>query len=312
MNNKEKTFVSAVVYTHNVESEITDFMKFLAGFLTANFENSEILCVNDSSEDSTAQVIKNVADGISGTTITLINLSHFHGVEMAMNAGLDFSIGDFVFEFDSIQRDYDESVIMDLYLRALSGYDIVSAVPNKKQRFSSRLFYALLEKLSVSAWKIETESFRILSRRVINRIKSMSKTTPYRKVAYASSGLKADSIKYEVMQTWGHTLSREEKRYRVSLGIDTLIMFTNFGYKFSISMTAAMIFVTLFMLAYSITVYAMGIAIEGWTTTILFLSIAFLGLFGILTVIIKYLQLLVDLVFKRKQYSFESIEKLTN
>ena len=41
------------------------------------------------------------------------------------------------------------------------------------------------------------------------------------------------------------------------------------------------------------------------------LSVAFFALFGILTVIIKYLQLLVDLVFKRKQYNFESIEKLT-
>lgn len=37
----------------------------------------------------------------------------------------------------------------------------------------------------------------------------------------------------------------------------------------------------------------------------------FFGLFGVLTIIIKYLQLLVDLVFKRKHYSFESIEKLT-
>ena len=50
--------------------------------------------------------------------------------------------------------------------------------------------------------------------------------------------------------------------------------------------------------------------VEGWTTTILFLSVAFFGLFGILTIIIKYLQLLMDLVFKRKHYSFESVEKL--
>jgi len=33
-------------------------------------------------------------------------------------------------------------------------------------------------------------------------------------------------------------------------------------------------------------------------------------LFGILTVIIKYLQILVDLVFRRRKYSFESIEKM--
>ena len=42
----------------------------------------------------------------------------------------------------------------------------------------------------------------------------------------------------------------------------------------------------------------------------MFLSVVFFGLFGILTVVIKYLQIIVDLVFKRKRYSFEEIEKL--
>jgi dolichol-phosphate mannosyltransferase len=50
--------------------------------------------------------------------------------------------------------------------------------------------------------------------------------------------------------------------------------------------------------------------VAGWTTTIFFMSFAFFGLFGILTIIIKYLQILVDLVFRRKKYSFESIEKM--
>ena len=49
----------------------------------------------------------------------------------------------------------------------------------------------------------------------------------------------------------------------------------------------------------------------GWTTTVLFLSVVFFGLFGVLTVIVKYLQLIVELVFKRKRYTFESIEKVT-
>ena len=44
---------------------------------------------------------------------------------------------------------------------------------------------------------------------------------------------------------------------------------------------------------------------------LLFLSAAFFGLFAILTIVIKYLQLLIQLIHKRKNYSFESIEKLT-
>ena len=76
-------------------------------------------------------------------------------------------------------------------------------------------------------------------------------------------------------------------------------------------MTVFMMVVSVLMVFYSIVVYLTANPVVGWTTTILFLSVAFFGLFGILTIIIKYLQLLVDLVFKRKQYSFENIEKLT-
>ena len=93
--------------------------------------------------------------------------------------------------------------------------------------------------------------------------------------------------------------------------MDSLIMFTGMGYRFSKAMTILMMAVSLFMVVYSVVIYLTSNPIEGWTTTSLFLSVAFFGLFGILTVIIKYLQLIIDLVFKRKHYSFESIEKLT-
>jgi dolichol-phosphate mannosyltransferase len=102
-----------------------------------------------------------------------------------------------------------------------------------------------------------------------------------------------------------------ENKYRSGLAVDSLILFTELGYRLSIAMTVLMMIVSVFMVIYSIVIYATAHPVEGWTTTILFLSVAFLGLFGILTVIIKYLQLLINLIFKRKQYSFESIEKLT-
>ena len=102
-----------------------------------------------------------------------------------------------------------------------------------------------------------------------------------------------------------------EKRYRAGLAVDSLILFTEMGYGFSKAMTVVMMVISLFMIVYSIVIYAVSSPVAGWTTTILFLSAAFFGLFGILTIIIKYLQLLIELIFKRKHYSFDSIEKLT-
>ena len=310
MNNREKNFVSAVVYVHNAETRIESFLKMLIGELEMNFEHSEIICVNDFSEDNSVDKIKEASSIAKETSISVLNMSSFHGVELSMNAGVDLSIGDFVYEFDSVVMDYEAGEIMRIYRESLQGYDIVSASPNRKQKLSSRMFYKLFDQLTDASYKMTTERFRILSRRVINRISSMNKSVPYRKAVYMNCGLKTKNVIYKPTKAEIHTDVRE-KKYRKRLAADTLILFTDMGYRFSITMTAVMMLMTAIMIIYTIITYIISTPVEGWTTTLLFLSIAFFGLFGILTIIIKYLQLLVELVFKRKNYSFESIEKLT-
>lgn len=311
MANKEKSFASAVVYVHNAENRINQFLKTLIEVMETNFEHSEIVCVNDSSTDKSLNIIKETSGIASTASISVVNMSYFHGVELAMNAGVDLAIGDFVFEFDNTIFDFDPAVIMQIYRHALAGFDIVSASPEKKERFTSKLFYDVFAIYSDRQYKMSTESFRVLSRRVINRIGSMNKTVPYRKAIYASCGLKIDNIKYPVISRKNDMLDDQERSYRSGLAVDSLILFTKMGYSFAKTMTILMMIVSLLMIVYSVVIYTTSAPVAGWTTTILFLSVAFFGLFGILTIIIKYLQLLVDLVFKRKHYSYEGIEKLT-
>ncbi len=311
MGNKEKNFVSAIIYVHNAEKRIEQFIDAVITVFEENFEHSEIICVNDSSSDNSLSLIKKESQKATTTSISVINMSYFHGLEVAMNAGMDLSIGDFVFEFDNTVLDFQREEIMKIYKRSLQGYDIVSAVPNKKERFLSKLFYNVFDKFTDLSYEMHTESFRILSRRVINRISSMNKTIPYRKAIYASQGLKTDALKYKTIEIERDNQDKTEKNYRTGLAIDSLILFTELGYRFSMTMTAIMMLMSVFMVVYSIVIFTTSNPVTGWTTTILFLSVAFFGLFGILTIIIKYLQLLVNLVFKRKHYSFEGIEKLT-
>lgn len=310
MGNKEKNFVSAVVYVHNAQDTIEEFLRTVIGVLERSFEHSEIICVNDHSTDNSLNVIKNTSRLALSASISVVNMSFFHGLEAAMNAGVDLSIGDFVFEFDSAVPDFEEEEIMRVYRRALEGYDIVSAVPGRKERLSSRLFYHAFDRFADFSYQMHTESFRILSRRVINRISSMNRTVPYRKVIYAGQGLKTDSMIYTPCKKMKKQ-DKQEMKYRSRLAVDSLILFTEVGYRFSIVMTAVMMVISAFMIVYSVVIFATATPVVGWTTTILFLSVAFFGLFGILTIIIKYMQLLVNLVFKRKHYTFEGIEKLT-
>ncbi|MCI8837060.1 MAG: glycosyltransferase [Hungatella sp.] len=311
MADKEKNFVSAVIYIHNAEKRAEAFLKTIIGVLEENFRHSEIICVNDASGDNSVERIKQVGQAAESTSITVISMSYFHGLELAMNAGVDMAIGDFVFEFDNTVLDFAPSVVMDVYRRSLAGFDIVSASPDRRERFSSRLFYRVFDRFTNLSYHLSTESFRVLSRRVINRISSMNKAILYRKAIYANCGLKTDNIRYQAGVGDMPAADIQEKHYRAGLAADSLILFTELGYRFSIGMTAAMMLISLCMIIYSVAVYAGGHPVEGWTTTILFFSAAFLGLFGILTIIVKYLQLLIDIVFKRRHYSFESIEKIT-
>ena len=92
MANREKNFASAVIYVHNAENRIEEFLKTIIDTMESNFEHSEIICVNDASDDASVEKIKNISASASSTSVSVINMSYFHGLEMAMNAGIDMAI----------------------------------------------------------------------------------------------------------------------------------------------------------------------------------------------------------------------------
>ena len=146
--NMEKNFVSAVVYVHNAEHRVADFVDSVIAILQENFEHSEVICVNDNSSDGSLEEIRATKADPARVSLSVVNLSYYHGVETAMNAGTDLAIGDFVFEFDTVRSSFDGSVIMDVYRKALDGFDIVSASPVRKEKTTSRLFYKVFDKFS--------------------------------------------------------------------------------------------------------------------------------------------------------------------
>ena len=301
-----------MVYINNAQDKVWAFLDMMIDVLSNNFENSEIIFVNDCSTDKSADLIREKAKEITNMTVSIVNLSYFHGLESAMAAGNSLSIGDFILEFDSVDVDYDPATIMSVYKKALEGNDIVNAVPKRKQKLSSKLFYTAMNIFSDQTIHMQTERFRILSRRVFNRIDDMNKTVPYRKFLYNNAGLRATSISYDVSA--GDVLkapTKRERKYRRKLATDALVLFTDVGYRLSAFMTLFMMVVAVVMAIYSITVYINATPVAGWTTTVMFLSVAFFGIFGVLAVMMKYLQLIMTTVFKRKQFTFESIEKLT-
>lgn len=305
-SNKEKNFVSAVVYCHNDAKTIGHFIVDLDKTLEDHFIKYEIVVVNDASTDNSLEIVKNYAAHKDSKVISVINMSFTQGIETSMNAGVDLTIGDFVYEFDSSWVDFPWDTIMKIYHHSLKGYDIVNASAGKKMRLTSKIFYSVFNRYANLQHHIETESFRILSRRAVNRTHSITKKIPYRKAAYANCGLAIASVKYQ--PTEDSTCKTHEGR--TSLAIDSLILFTDVAYRLTLTFAFIMAIATVCMGVFALTYKFMENPVEGWTTTIIFIAFGFWGLFVIMAMVIKYLQTLVSLVFQKKNYLIESIEKL--
>lgn len=307
ISDKEKNFISAVVYVHNNEDEIEYFLKSINETLASNFEKYEIICVNDYSRDDTVKVINNISKEFQNTTVNIVNMSYKQGLEKSMLAGVDFAIGDFVFEFDSCIIDYDLSLIMDVYHKSLEGYDIVAASPNKNNSMFSSIFYTLLNKIGGQD-KLKSERFRILSRRGINRVNQNTSNIVYRKVVYYSCGLKYTHITYKPVIK---KQINKDFLYNQNLAIDSIIAFTNIGYKISMTSTLIMMCLLIISIVYSLIVKILGLNVSGgWMTLMWIMSLSFFVLFGLASIIIRYLSMILGLVNNRSSYSYDSINKI--
>lgn len=299
--NKEKNFISAVVYLHNDGVRAVKFFKQLTEQLDAHFEQYELIAVDDACTDDTVSLLRDWARDLT-RPLTFLHMSLFQRLEPCMNAGLDAAIGDYVYEFDTTDSPYPADMIFAAYQTALTGSDIVSVCPNRTNG-TSRLFYGVFNANSHSAYRLRTDAFRLVSRRAINRVHASSEHLPYRKAAYAASGLKMTDLTFD-----GRIIDKGAGRF--SLAADSLTLYTDAGFKFSVGVTLVMMVLALAELVYTLVIFATGHPVEGWTTMMFVLTLGFAGVFAVLAIIVKYLSLLVDLIFKKQKYLIESVEKI--
>lgn len=308
----EKNFISAIVYLNSAETklELSEFLEGILQNLKNHFLHFELICVDDVSPAEYLDCVKKCKDMYEQTSITILHMNQYQGMETAMNAGRDLAIGDFVIEFDECCYNFKDDVIQKVYAECLKDYDIVCCADKNKNKKASKAFYSLFNRFSGMDNKLQSDNFRIISRRGINRIQSLNRSIPYRKALYANCGLKMKVMEYEPIKKSSYHYDRKAQKNRRALAIDSLLLFTDVGYHIAVWMAGLMAAVMVLSAVYALVIYLSGIAIVGWTTTVLFLSFAFGGLFIILSIIIKYLALLLNLTFKRQRYLFDSIEKL--
>lgn len=200
IKNKPNTLISAVIPVYNEEEVIPEFHKRLSATLNSLGLNFEILFVNDGSVDSTLEIVRDLSK--KDKRVSFIDLSRNFGKEIALTAGLDYSLGDAVIVIDADLQDPPE-LIPELLENLNQGYDVVYAQRLSRKgepflkKFTADVFYRFMQNFGKTQLPKNTGDFRILSRRAVNALKSIREHHRFMKGLFTWIGYRQKAIFYE-------------------------------------------------------------------------------------------------------------------
>lgn len=298
MNKKESNFVSAVVYLSDNAKNAEKFIEELLIGLKTYFQHYELIIVDDCCKKQDNLLKKLLLDK-SNNMITIVHMSISQGVETCLSAGLDVSIGDFVFEFDSVEFSINKEFLWKVYEKALEGNDVVS-VETMCNSFSRRIFYRVFNKFSDSIYDIQASAFRLVSRRAINRVLDLKISSSFRQAMYSSCGLKNAKIDFI-----GKANSKKSRDF--NLAIDSFILYTRIPSMISSISLNAFVFSLLFGIAFLLAAFFT----DSFVCMMLFIISLFIQIciITVNSIINSYYNRLI-LKEANKKYLFESIEKI--
>lgn len=281
--------LSIVVPLFNEQETVAHFAREVTKVSKLLPKDTELILVNDGSSDKTAEEISSV-DWPFPTSV--ISFSRNFGHQSALLAGMSKAKGKAVVTLDS-DLQHPPKLIPKLFALYKKGFDVVltqridnpKAVPFLK-RFTSTLFYHLINSVSETHIPVSTSDFRLLSRRSLDVLLSMPENRKFLRGMVHWIGFETVIVPFEVEKRVAG-----ESKYSVSkmmqlafMGVTSFsVMPLYFSGVFSVG---------LFLLAFAYTVYVFYIkftsnqAVSGWASMLIVLLILggflslFLGLIG--------------------------------
>lgn len=194
--------VSIIIPAYN-EQESLNFLyerlQKLMGEMESQYE-FEVLFVNDGSKDDTYKILKELRG--KDKRINYVDFSRNFGKEVAMIAGLDYATGDCAIFMDADLQDPPE-LVPELLKYWEEGYDDVYARRTSRKgetflkKFTSKLYYKVLQSLTRIPIQKDTGDFRLLDKRCINALRKLRESQRCSKSMFSWIGYKKKEVPYE-------------------------------------------------------------------------------------------------------------------
>lgn len=283
--NRVDIFVSAIVPADGGGDSLLPGLRKLAQVMKENFASYEILVVDDGSADGTVASLGRLLGELE--CLRVIRLSKKHGWELAVSAGLDSVIGDFIAILDP--RVDPVELIPGLVLRSRQGEDILTGVPEGRENLrpkglARRLFHWYLAKYADLEFLPNATGFQVLSRQAVNAIVRYRDKNRRIRLLPAMTGYENAPFYYTPLIPL--------KRHGASLQDAIEIIVGNTVHPLRIVSRAGLVIClfNLVYLAYIVAIYLFKRDVmEGWTTTSLFNVTMFFFLFLFLSILGEYI-----------------------
>ena len=193
--------ITIIIPAYNEEESLPHLYDRLEKLMNSmeNYE-FEILFVNDGSKDNTINLIKEYRE--KDNRICYVDFSRNFGKEIAMIAGLDYATGDCVIFMDADLQDPPE-LIPELVKYWEEGYDDVYAKRSSRKgetwlkKFTSKMYYRVLQHLTNVPIQQDTGDFRLLDRRCVNALRKMRESQRNSKSMFSWIGYKKKEVLYD-------------------------------------------------------------------------------------------------------------------
>ena len=291
MTSDGKPTLSVVSPMWNEEGTVEAFLTDLTSTLGTIEAPWEIVIVNDGSTDATAERLERWK--AKDNRIRILTLSRNFGHQAAITAGVFEARGDAVVVMDSDLQDPPD-VIPALVDAWRQGADVAYAVRRSRdgetafKKTTASLFYRFLRSISDTDIPADTGDFRLMSREVVEALRSLPERDRFMRGLVAWVGFKQVPIYFDRA-----TRHAGETKYSMSrmlrLGASGIVSFSDKPLFLTVVTGFIVMFLAFFGLIYVglSLVFGWGDLVRGWASVVVIVmffsavQLIFLGVVGI-------------------------------
>jgi len=255
-------------------------------------DDHEIVLINDGSRDDSWAVMQRLSE--QDPRLVAINLSRNHGHQLALTAGLDLCSGEQILIIDADLQDPPELLTDMRATMSAEGADVVYAVRRKREgetifkKATAAAFYRVLDRVTDTPIPLDTGDFRLMSRRALDALLSLPEQARFIRGMVAWVGFRQVPFPYDRAERHaGETNYPLGKMVR--LAFDAVTGFSTAPLRFASHASVILAGASLLLLFYILWGFFEGSPVQGWTSTMLVVTILSAAQMFVLGMIGEYL-----------------------